>query len=257
MRGHHGVWLRKSAVRSERGFFIIGIVLGILLFWSLPGVEANSCVACHKTLADPTHVKHSFGEWQQSVHARNNVTCNYCHGGDPAKAEKNEAHAGVFNSNNPESRVYYQAIPATCGACHDQYQAFKGSLHYRELLKGKGPNCATCHGTMATRVLTLREMEKTCTMCHTKPYRAFEALAVVRKTALSVALLKDALGAAKQAGAPAAAAEAELGRAQADLTQAKRAWHTFHMKEIFDKGISAYEHAQAAKNELDRVRASK
>jgi formate-dependent nitrite reductase cytochrome c552 subunit len=237
---------------------IIGLVFGILLFWSFSGAEANSCVACHQTLADPSHVKHSFLEWEQSIHARNNVTCNYCHGGDPSKAEKKEAHAGVWNSNNPKSRVYFQTIPKTCGTCHEQYQEFQKSRHYLMLQKtGKGPNCATCHGTMATKVLSLKEMQQTCAMCHSKPYQAYEALAVVRKTALSVTLLKDALGVARQAGAPVAAAEAELGRAQAELREAKQAWHTFHMKEVFDKGISAYEHAQAAKNELDRLKATK
>ncbi|MBI5378783.1 MAG: hypothetical protein HZA23_01330 [Nitrospirae bacterium] len=256
MHGLGAGLLREHPVWGGRIFLIIGMVVGILLFWSLPRAEANSCVACHKTLADPSHVKHSFLEWEQSVHARNQVTCNFCHGGDPSKAEKKEAHAGVLNSNNPKSRVYYQTIPKTCGACHDQYQAFQQSRHYLMLQKtGKGPNCATCHGAMATKVLSLKEMQQTCTLCHSKPYQAYEALAIVRKTALSVALLKDALGAAKQAGSPVAAAEAELGQAQAELTQAKRAWHTFHMKEVFDKGIAAYEHAQATKNELDRVKA--
>lgn len=258
MRGL-GVGLVRERSAWIRGVFVImGMALGILLLWPLPGAEANSCIDCHKTLADPSHVKHSFLEWEQSVHAKKQVTCNSCHGGDPSKAEKKEAHAGVLNSNNPKSRVYYQTIPKTCGSCHEQYQAFQKSRHYMMLQKtGKGPNCATCHGAMATKVLSLKEMQETCNLCHPKPYQAYEVIAIVRKTALSLSLLKDALGAAKQAGSPVAAAEAELGRAQADLSLAKQAWHTFHIKEVFAKGISAYEHAQAAKNELDRVKTPK
>lgn len=250
--------VRERSAWIRGGVVIAGMVLGVLLLWPLPGAEANSCIDCHKTLADPSHVKHSFLEWEQSVHAKKQVTCNSCHGGDPAKAEKKEAHAGVLNSNNPKSRVFYQTIPKTCGTCHEQYQAFQKSRHYMMLQKtGKGPNCATCHGAMATKVLSLKEMQETCNLCHPKPYQAYEVIAIIRKTALSLSLLKDALGAAKQAGSPVAVAEAELGRAQADLSLAKQAWHTFHIKEVFVKGISAYEHAQAAKNELDRVKTPK
>ena len=81
-------------------------------------------------------------------HARNNVGCDACHGGDPASADAFRAHRSILNSRNPVGPVHRGNIVRTCGTCHTgPYVAFQGSRHF-ELLKEddqRPPVCTTCH----------------------------------------------------------------------------------------------------------------
>lgn len=69
--------------------------------------NASSCVTCHETQGlrpvlqsvQPWHVDHGFGD-----------LCAACHGGDPAAASKEQAHAGL--------RAPLADAAATCGGCH-------------------------------------------------------------------------------------------------------------------------------------------
>lgn len=139
-----------------------------LLCLTMPVVAAadGSCVACHKTVDAPAYVEHNFKDWENSAHARAGVSCESCHGGDPAAQDKAKAHAGVIRSTAKNSPLYYTAIPESCGSCHQpELKAFKTSVHSQQLQRtGQGPNCLTCHGSMANHVLAPREMETTCTL---------------------------------------------------------------------------------------------
>src|SRR3989338_5851678 len=112
--------------------------------------EGNSCVTCHSDYWD---------ELKGSIHGRQGILCNSCHGGDPAKTDKEAAKA-------PETG--YLGVPdkkqivEKCGQCHadvetmnfygirtDQLARYKTSMHGKKLLlegDEKVAACVDCHG---------------------------------------------------------------------------------------------------------------
>lgn len=110
-------------------------------------------------------------EWETSPHARNNVGCDDCHGGDPASADAFRAHRSILNSRNPAGPVHRGNIVRTCGTCHTgPYVAFQGSRHL-ELLKEddqRPPVCTTCHSEVAARLLSPHRLEARCKGYHSE-----------------------------------------------------------------------------------------
>jgi hypothetical protein len=215
--------------------------LSALLFGAVAARAAqapSSCVTCHRASTGAPTLMHTFEEWEISAHAKAGVDCSVCHGGDPSRADKAAAHAGMPPSANPKSRVYYTRIPETCGACHaGELKAFKGSLHYKELSRnGRGPNCVTCHGAMADTVIKPRDMELTCTLCHRLPTRACDARQAVEDARLA---LKDL---------EAAGAKTGLSDLRARLRALLVDWHGFQAERVLDE-------AQALKRDADAARA--
>lgn len=146
--------------------------------------KGNQCVACHAKLTAPQFkmLGHNFADWKKSVHAKNKITCEACHGGDPSATDPVKAHQGILPSKDEKSSVYFQNVPKTCGRCHaGEFAEFQKSVHYKMLQRsGKGPNCQTCHGSMATMVLTYGDLDRTCSLCHGKPTQAAKALSLIR-----------------------------------------------------------------------------
>ena len=48
-----------------------------------PRIERIVCLQCHGTTLVPAAMRGIPKAWRQSIHYRNNVACNDCHGGDP------------------------------------------------------------------------------------------------------------------------------------------------------------------------------
>src|SRR3972149_10581532 len=80
----------------------------------------NSCIECHKALPAGSYAGHKFSDYTGSVHERNGIRCEACHGGDPMSADKTTAHTGVFRSSNPRSSIYFKNLPQMCGNCHGE-----------------------------------------------------------------------------------------------------------------------------------------
>ena len=233
-----------------------------------PGQRArNTCVGCHSLQSGATEGGHGFAAWKSSPHARAGVTCEACHGGDPAAADPADAHKGVTRSGDPASRVYFTRVPLTCGQCHASEMAyFRTSVHYARLQSdGRGPNCVTCHGSMATRVLTPDSALGTCTACHApggvapvgKAREAARVLALVR----SENILFDVVsGAARGNGAP--RARMLLGDAARHLQAAAEVWHSFRLdsatarlddaRELLADAWAALGHPRPREGQLDR-----
>ena len=135
--------------------------------------EKDACLDCHK---DPTlRIKNRrlydyYNEWTQSSHKLAGVSCSDCHGGDPTvpSIDKETAHAGVFLPTDSQSSVYYKNLPATCGQCHEKvFDHFITSRHFRKLQKeAEAPHCATCHGSMNSRIYYTSIVDSTCQTCH-------------------------------------------------------------------------------------------
>lgn len=227
--------------------FVVAVLSG------RPGRAASTCVACHESASSVPYLEHDFADWSASPHAKAGVACESCHGGDAAKADKAESHRGLLPSSHPGSPVYFTRVPATCGACHAaERAAFAKSRHASELRRtGKGPNCVTCHGSMANHVLAPRELEQTCTLCHRKPTRAYATLMSLNTSARAIKRLEAELERAAKGGMEARPQESALARAKAAYQGALVDWHTFRMAPVLKASQEAAREANVAVSELE------
>ena len=197
----------------------------------------NSCVHCHSRLSGTSFVGVKSHSWSGSVHQKNGVTCDKCHGGNPRASSEKEAHKGVLGSRNPKSPVYYKNVPTTCGKCHGaEFYKFTQSLHFRRLEStGQGPDCVTCHGSMVTTVLMPDTVATVCERCHNDrmgifPFIPQKAKAVLLSLKISEALFEAekrlCLGAGEKEGGGA------LRDAQSYLHSAKLDWHKFDLDSV-------------------------
>ncbi len=245
---------RLRADRSRRAAALLPAAAVALALAAWParalGQPARSqCVECHSRQSGTSGAGHGFEAWRGSRHAAAGVTCEACHGGDPAATDAQAAHRGVSRSSEPQSRVFFTRIPDTCGRCHAAEAAyFRSSIHYARLESdGHGPNCVTCHGSMATSVLTPERLLGTCSACHApngvapvgKAREAAQVLALVRAENILFDIVSSA--AASQRSAPGAArARVLLGDADRHLSAAAEVWHSFRL----DSAVERLDHAR-------------
>ena len=79
--------------------------------------QQSHCADCH--FANPSAPRRDhLNEWDRSPHGRNNIGCEWCHGGNPKVFEDFLAHRGVLNAFDKASPVNPRNQPATCGRCH-------------------------------------------------------------------------------------------------------------------------------------------
>ncbi|HUK64938.1 MAG TPA: cytochrome c3 family protein, partial [Dongiaceae bacterium] len=121
--------------------------------------------------------------FEQSVHAREDVRCVSCHGGDDGTLAQGVAHGRGFTALGNRA-----AIPALCGSCHanlermraynlpvDQLALYQTSGHGMRLRNGdtRVAVCSDCHGAHdilppsdpASRVY-VTNIPRTCGQCH-------------------------------------------------------------------------------------------
>lgn len=224
-----------------------------------PTVAESGCVGCHQALPQ-TFVGHTFADWQGSRHAQRGISCDDCHGGDPAQANEDLAHQGVRSSRDPESPLYFTRIPETCGRCHTaEFGFFRESVHYQRLQEtGRGPNCVTCHGAMAIAVLRPRQLESTCTACHNErlgirpdePLKARFLLSLMNEASERLRLI-DRLIRLLGPSIRTPAAEEHLDQARRELAQAQEAWHTFDLARVESQVERVLELARLAVEALE------
>ena len=213
----------------------------------------STCVKCHESATAVQYIEHNFADWKKSPHAKAGISCEACHGGDAAQADEAAAHKGMLHSTDSKSPLYFTRIPETCGACHAaEAQAFGRSRHSQELKRtGRGPNCVTCHGSMANHVLAPRELEMTCTLCHRRPTQAYATLMSLNTASQALQRLGKEIEKASAAGVDAKAQRESLARAQAAYRDAVVDWHTFEMDAVLRASQSAARKANTAISELE------
>jgi len=144
-------------------------VAGTLMAAAVAGAQPGSrCADCHYAQVSPPDPDHLL-DWERSAHARHNVGCERCHGGNPRVFEPFLAHAGILDSSDRRSPVNRANLPATCGRCHvGPFVAFQDSRHYQLLQSrdAEGPTCSTCHDSVAGRLLSPKALESQCNVCH-------------------------------------------------------------------------------------------
>jgi predicted CXXCH cytochrome family protein len=137
-------------------------------------LAGGQCGVCHPT---------ERVAFEDSVHAREQVGCEDCHGGDPQSIEVDRAHRGRFRSL--EDR---REIPDLCARCHsdpammrpynlptEQYVIYQTSEHGMALARGddQAAVCSDCHGAHDVLSRTdpesrvhSRNIPATCAGCH-------------------------------------------------------------------------------------------
>lgn len=102
------------------------------------------------------------------AHAEGNIhsaVCTDCHGSHD-----------LHRATNPQSKLYWQNIPSTCGRCHENVrQTFARSTHGKAVAAGvrDAPVCTDCHGEhtlhavkQTTSKVAAGHVAETCGQCH-------------------------------------------------------------------------------------------
>ncbi len=155
----------------------IFLVLSLAAALWIPGARGRAqeqCGICHPV----QRVEHQAG-----VHAREEVDCTSCHGGNAAATRVEAAHRGSFRSLRDRGEV-----AASCAECHadllqmrpynlpvDQYALYLTSEHGLAMARGEERTavCTDCHGIHEIRSATdpkssvySRNLPATCGGCH-------------------------------------------------------------------------------------------
>jgi hypothetical protein len=156
------------------------------------------CARCHSDPAlmhefNPSLPTDQLAKFKDSPHGRTLLeshddrapSCVSCHG----------VH-GIRPAKDPQSKVYAQRVPETCGACHanpkimasftradgsplptTQLAEYRTSVHGRALL-GRGdlgaPACNTCHGNHSASPPGVAQVSQSCSLCHSANASLFD-----------------------------------------------------------------------------------
>ena len=230
-----------TAGRSRRGMLaraVLTLIVAAPALWAQPRAPQSRCVDCHSRQSAASGAGHGFAAWRGSRHAAAGVACEACHGGNAAATDAGAAHEGVSRSSDQASRVFFTRVPETCGRCHAaEFAYFRSSIHYARLQSdGHGPNCVTCHGSMATRILMPDSVLGTCSACHApggvapvgKAREAAQVLALVRSENILFDIVATAASSSR--GSPGAArARILLDNSERHLLAAAEVWHSFRL----------------------------
>ncbi len=136
-----------------------------------------TCAQCHAKTEEMAKFQLSqpapIVSYAHSVHGRalsqnggsSAAMCTDCHGSHD-----------LHKPTNPQSKLFWQNIPATCGKCHENIsKTFARSVHGKAVTAGKrdAPICTDCHGEHAIAPVKEKESKvspahitQTCGQCH-------------------------------------------------------------------------------------------
>jgi hypothetical protein len=202
---------------------------------SAPAQEAASpasCVRCHGSLDGA--LREPAVQWGGSIHARNGIGCDACHGGDPSIAGM-EAMSPAKGFRGAPNDV---GIPAFCGRCHPGVEEdYRDSAHGQALGSG-GPQCVTCHGAHAVVEASPGIINRDrCTTCHDYG-RADEIKAALAQTDARIAREEDRIRSFRRIGYETKDLENRLFQVRNAF---HRLFHTFDVAQIRTRTASFQE----------------
>jgi nitrate/TMAO reductase-like tetraheme cytochrome c subunit len=161
--------MKKSFSMMTWAFFIL-----FFLFPSFARSQQGrqtACIQCHSGMDEK--LAHPVEQWRASVHAKNGISCQGCHGGDPTLNDMEAMDPGKGYKGAPEPNE----VPRFCGECHlGVMEDYLASAHGQALGAG-GPQCVTCHGSHGIELASLKLINpESCTKCH-----GFERAAEIRE----------------------------------------------------------------------------
>jgi cytochrome c554/c'-like protein len=184
--------MRADSVAVRRAL----LVMLAALVMSAAGAAAQPmtrCATCHFANMTKVLAPEHLGEWQQSVHAKQAVGCDKCHGGDPWTYEPSQAHRGVLSSTDPLSPVHAANLAQTCGRCHQRNaESFSTSVHHTAAQADPrhAPTCTLCHTSMRAEVPSPVALEARCASCHPAGSPRGEYPALMRQSIESLNALR-------------------------------------------------------------------
>jgi hypothetical protein len=206
-------------------------------FW--PDIARGSCVGCHASLREEPAWAHSYQEWQESMHADQDITCEHCHGGDGDTASAAQAHAsmGRPGGGGGEQAAGGPGIEARCGGCHvDEYAAScQGPHGCGQPADRRGARCLDCHGAVGDRVPAADDLPAICLPCHASGrdrvmvWLAGDLLRELSRLRLAVAFPERGGVPSDQDGGPAGHRRARAAEA---VRAATAAWHRLDLGAI-------------------------
>lgn len=135
----------------------------------LEGRFYENCSKCHQRLGE--RLSRPAKEWRGSVHERNGVFCDTCHGGDPLSTVLPVA---MGPQNGFMEAPLPKGIPKDCGRCHaEALQSFKESAH-GDIFETNDyePGCVSCHNSHNVSAVSfdLISLDAACGKCHDQNY---------------------------------------------------------------------------------------
>lgn len=135
---------------------LIACLVSLPLLFFANRVHGNTCLDCHIQLDD--ELKAPAEAFKNDVHAKFDLACTLCHGGNAEAEDMDEAKDSTFKGIPKK-----QDIPKLCGSCHsdgeymrkynpglrvDQLTLYLTSRHGILFKKGdlKAAVCTDCHG---------------------------------------------------------------------------------------------------------------
>jgi len=238
----------------------------------------NACVSCHQDLEGKLGLV--VQEWKHSVHFRNNVACDGCHGGDPSvkrerfnsdEALKNRSHQQRNRElslvNRPDeqftSAVRGRSVSYFCGKCHSMIKEKHLGSPHGDL---GNPTCLYCHGQGShaiaesrVDIIDLRPHSQggRCAVCHRAA--TMETVSQVRNVLVNAeAQLKTASEQYSQLealGYRNLAMKKMYGHSRETLSQLRQSFHSFNMREINEAASTIKTNAQLTQETCDMVQA--
>ncbi len=220
------------------------------------GSNISCSLECHEDIIRKKAVD-NYQQWSDSAHSEYYVTCDACHGGNPAANNETSAHTGVKAPDDPNSSVNFKNIPDTCGKCHtEELDHFKNTMHYQRLrAESRAPSCITCHQPHTFKVLKAAELPNVCSVCHnqkdnianpTVPDDAKQALEKQNALQEEIINAKNIVAQAKAKGMDVSTAQMDLDAAVAVMNNAPSLWHGFNLKDFDTQIQSGIDHAKKA-----------
>jgi cytochrome b subunit of formate dehydrogenase len=142
------------------------------------GVQCSACHLRHENYPHPAGVaKPVCAQCHQAV-ARDDA--RGIHGqarrGNQAAPDCGICHGSPHETLRPSSQQFRQAVPDTCGMCHDEVvRQYRSSVHGEALMRGvrNAPLCTDCHGehniiapSQAASPVSPSHIRDTCARCH-------------------------------------------------------------------------------------------
>lgn len=228
--------------------------------------RSNNCVTCHAQITQPVALSNRYFEWHASAHKDVGVSCEKCHGGDPATTDKAKAHVGIYPYADPKSQIHFRNLPVTCQSCHQGIvNTFVESKHYQTLkTTGLGPSCSNCHAHMASEVvLSPQQISTLCAYCHDtvngalppRPdisQKAEAILQALNRADVAVGWATSLLREAEMKRLSIAPERIQVQAAQGLLKDAKFNWHSFALEMTQKKADDAFSLAMKAKDDLGK-----
>lgn len=237
----------------------------------------NACLSCHQNL--PGKLSLVVEEWKQSIHFRNNVSCDGCHGGDPSVKREQFDNEEVFKNRSHlhrdqefwlisrtdslfTSAARGRSVSYFCGKCHSNIKEKHLGSPHGDL---GNPTCLYCHGMgshaiqeSTPKIIDVRSRREggRCAVCHRAATmetvsKIFNIL-VNAQTQLENS--SKLYGWLEEHGYKNLAMEKMYHHSRETLSQLRQTFHSFNMREINESASTIGTNADLTQETYDMVK---